>query len=71
MALHSLHPWDDMVMAERDGKTMLIEHESSFETHGAFVKNEYAYHSANKHWFNEITNNHIIVDVSDPFKQPT
>jgi len=60
-----------MVIAERDGKPMLIQHEESFNTHhGKFVSNEMVYHSSNKHWFNDITNNHLIIDVSDPFKEP-
>jgi len=71
MALHSYAPYHDMVLIERNGTSMMLEHEESFETHhGKFVSNKMAYNVHEKHWYNEVTGNIISIDVSDPFKVP-
>ena len=70
-ALHSLAPYHDFVLIERDGKTMMIDHEESFNTHhGAFNSNEFAYDMGAKHWYNTITNHHLLIDVHDPHQEP-
>lgn len=67
-ALHSFAPYHDFVLVERDNKVMMLDHEESFETHhGKYVANELIYDQKLKTWKNGKTDNHIIIDVSDPF----
>ena len=50
---------------------MMIDHEESFNTHhGAFNSNEFAYDMGAKHWYNTITNHHLLIDVHDPHQEP-
>ena len=60
-----------MVMVERDGETMLIDHEESFKTHHkTFPLNKINYNLSTKHWVNEETGNSFFIDVSDQFESP-